>query len=175
MKQAILQIEGWMSCLDARGIEKRLMAARGVHHVEASFMSGTATVHYDESQASLADLKKLVADCGCECTGESLPQHIVKPSDPPVAATMDHSIHAGHTTPMPAKAMEHGEHAGHAVPMPTALEPIEHAGHEMVSGEMAGMAHEMGHGVGMSMDAMVRDMRNRFLVALIFAVPILVY
>ncbi len=175
MKEAILQIEGWMSCLDARGIEKRLMAARGVHHVEANFMSGTATVHYDESQVSLADLKKLVADCGCECTGESLPQHIVKPSDPPVAATMDHSIHAGHTMPMPAKALEHGERAGHAVPMPTAPEPIEHAGHAIVSGEMAGMAHEMGHGVGMSMDAMVRDMRNRFLVALIFAVPIFVY
>ena len=78
--------------------------------------------------------------------------------------------------------MEHGEHAGHVMPMPTAPtkkdEHAEHAGHEM-SGEMAGMAdavhREMGHGVGMSMDAMVRDMRNRFLVALIFAVPIFLY
>jgi Cu2+-exporting ATPase len=40
---------------------------------------------------------------------------------------------------------------------------------------MTGMAHEMGHGVGMAMDAMVRDMRNRFLVALVFAVPIFLY
>ena len=44
-----------------------------------------------------------------------------------------------------------------------------------MSGEMAGMAHEMGHGAGMTMDAMVRDMRNRFLVALVFAVPIFLY
>src|SRR5574341_383184 len=177
MKQAILLIEGWMSCLDARGIEKRLLAARGVHHVEANFMSGTATVHYDESQVSLADLKKLVADCGCECAGESVPQHIVKPTDPPaMSAAMDHSMHVGHITAMPAKPMEHGEHAGHAMPMPTApAKPIEHAGHEMVGGEMAGMVHETGPGVGMSMDAMVHDMRNRFLVALIFAVPIFAY
>ena len=34
------------------------------------------------------------------------------------------------------------------------------------------MAHEMGHGGGMDMAEMARDMRNRFLVALAFAVPI---
>jgi Cu2+-exporting ATPase len=35
----------------------------------------------------------------------------------------------------------------------------------------------MGHGAhaGMSMDAMVRDMRNRFLVAAVFSVPILLW
>ena len=37
------------------------------------------------------------------------------------------------------------------------------------------MAHEMGHGAGMDMQAMVRDMRNRFLVSLIFSVPIFLY
>lgn len=37
------------------------------------------------------------------------------------------------------------------------------------------MAHEMGHGAGMDMTAMVRDMRNRFLIALIFTVPIFIY
>ena len=38
-------------------------------------------------------------------------------------------------------------------------------------------AHGEGHGghTGMSMDAMVRDMRNRFLVALVFAVPIVLW
>lgn len=37
------------------------------------------------------------------------------------------------------------------------------------------MAQEMGHGAGMSMDDMVRDMRNRFLVSLAFAVPVFLY
>ena len=39
----------------------------------------------------------------------------------------------------------------------------------------AAIAHEMGHGAGMDMQAMVRDMRNRFWVALIFTVPIFIY
>ncbi len=47
-------------------------------------------------------------------------------------------------------------HAGHVLAHPDAGHP---------AGEMAAMAHEMGHGAGMSMAAMVRDMRNRFLVA----------
>lgn len=34
------------------------------------------------------------------------------------------------------------------------------------------MAHEMGHGAGADLSSMVRDMRNRFLVALGFSVPI---
>ena len=37
------------------------------------------------------------------------------------------------------------------------------------------MAHEMGHGVGMNMQAMVRDMRNRFWISLVFSIPIFLY
>ena len=37
------------------------------------------------------------------------------------------------------------------------------------------MAHEMGHGAGMDMKAMARDMRNRFLIALAFSLPIFAY
>lgn len=186
----------WQLC--ARGVEKKLLAQRGVHHVEANFLSGSATVHYDESQVSLADLKKLVGDCGYACAGECLPQHVCKASDPASevamerarhAMPMEHAEHAGHATmempakpaghamPMPAapaKKMEHSKHAGHAMPMPA--KPTEHAEHAgQMGGEMAATAHEMEHGVGMSMEAMVRDLRNRFLVALIFAVPIFLY
>lgn len=34
------------------------------------------------------------------------------------------------------------------------------------------MAHEMGHGAGMDMSAMVADMRNRFFISLVFTLPI---
>ena len=37
------------------------------------------------------------------------------------------------------------------------------------------VAHEMGHGAGMDMQAMVRDMRNRFWISLVFTVPIFIY
>ncbi|MDZ4731766.1 MAG: heavy metal translocating P-type ATPase, partial [Xanthomonadales bacterium] len=39
----------------------------------------------------------------------------------------------------------------------------------------ADMAHEMGHGGNMDLPAMVRDMRNRFWICLIFTVPIFFY
>jgi Cu2+-exporting ATPase len=37
------------------------------------------------------------------------------------------------------------------------------------------MAQEMGHGAGMDMQAMVRDIRNRFWISLVFTVPIFIY
>ena len=37
------------------------------------------------------------------------------------------------------------------------------------------MAHDMGHGGNMDLAAMVRDMRNRFWICLVFAVPIFIY
>ena len=160
MKDTTLEIGNWKSILDAQCIEHCLMQVRGVHHADANFMSGTVTVHYDEAQVAIADLEQMLDHGGFECAGEITPKHIVKPSDPPAAvATMDHSMHAGHAMPMPAAPAKKDEHAGH----------------EAMSGEMAGMAHEMGHSGSMSMDAMVNDMRNRFLVALVFAVPIFLY
>ena len=55
----------------------------------------------------------------------------------------------------------HESHEGHAKPgAPPAMS--------------ADMAHEMGHD-GMDLQAMVRDMRNRFWICLIFTVPIFVY
>ena len=40
---------------------------------------------------------------------------------------------------------------------------------------MASMGHEMGHSAGMDMQAMARDMRNRFFIALVFAIPVFLY
>jgi Cu2+-exporting ATPase len=37
------------------------------------------------------------------------------------------------------------------------------------------MTHDMGDGAGVDMKAMVRDMRNRFWISLVFAVPIFIY
>jgi Cu2+-exporting ATPase len=49
-----------------------------------------------------------------------------------------------------------------------------HAGHEGMSPQEA-MGHGGGHHGGMSMKDMARDMRNRFLVALVLSVPILLW
>ncbi len=51
-----------------------------------------------------------------------------------------------------------------------------HAAHGGSSSPMsADMAQEMGHGGNMDLPAMVRDMRNRFWICLVFAVPIFIY
>jgi P-type Cu2+ transporter len=47
-----------------------------------------------------------------------------------------------------------------------------HAKHAAQPGAMDDMAHDMGHGAGMDMAGMVRDMRNRFLVCLAFSIPL---
>jgi Cu2+-exporting ATPase len=49
--------------------------------------------------------------------------------------------------------------------------------HDHAATERARHAHGHGHGghAGMSMDAMARDMRNRFLVALVFTIPIVAW
>ena len=68
--------------------------------------------------------------------------------------------------------------AGQSVPGhvcdPMAEPGAEHAAHDHAAAERADDAHGHGHGghAGMSMESMVRDMRNRFLVALVFTIPI---
>jgi P-type Cu2+ transporter len=53
----------------------------------------------------------------------------------------------------------------------------DHGPHDHAAAERADEAHGHGHGghAGMSMDAMARDMRNRFLVALAFTVPVVLW
>ncbi|MGJ3264706.1 MAG: heavy metal translocating P-type ATPase [Salinarimonas sp.] len=64
-----------------------------------------------------------------------------------------------------------------AAPAPTQAPPAQpsHAGHGGPTPAHDEMAHEMGHGAGMDMADMVRDMRNRFWIALVFTIPIFVY
>ncbi len=54
-------------------------------------------------------------------------------------------------------------------------EPDAHAGHGAQPGAKDDMAHDMGHGAGMDMAGMVRDMRNRFLVSLGFSIPLFLW
>ena len=165
MKTTVVHLAGIETPLAPAGVEKKMCQHPGIHKVETHFMSGTATVYHDDS-VTLAEIKQCVADCGYQCAGEAAPVNIVKPGDPPAASL----AHSGHVMPV----TKPDEHAGHAVPMPIA-KADKHAGHTLAAGEMEGMAHEMGHGGGMSMDDMVRDMRNRFYVTFLLAIPVFLY
>jgi P-type Cu2+ transporter len=89
-----------------------------------------------------------------------------------------HALPAGHAEA--AAAAPEAPPSRKALPVQAGpqLAAAEQAGHEMAAGEGMPSAHEMmGHGgaVGMSMEAMVADMRNRFLVAALLSVPILLW
>jgi Cu2+-exporting ATPase len=125
-------------------VESVLKRRPGVTGVEANAVNQTATVSYDPSVTSVAELAGWVRDCGFHCAGRSVPDHVCDPMAEPTPPVAEPG-HARH---------DHHEDAGQPSP------------HEM-----------MGHGghVGMSMDDMVRDMRNRFLVALVLSVPIMLF
>jgi Cu2+-exporting ATPase len=66
-----------------------------------------------------------------------------------------------------------------AVKAPAPAVHEHHQGHRASGGTSSpmsvNMAQEMGHGGNMDLPAMVRDMRNRFWICLVFAVPIFIY
>lgn len=83
-------------------------------------------------------------------------------------------------TDLSAWVQECGYHcAGQSVPGHVCDPMAEHghAGHDRAATERSEHAHGHGHGghAGMSMEAMERDMRNRFIVALVFTVPIVLW
>lgn len=152
MKTAIVEVAGLVSPLSAAGVEKQLARLPGVRKAEVNYVAGSATVEYDETRIDLAAIKTKVDECGYRCGGELVPNHVRAPDDPPTdSLAVAMPVHEDQTV------------AGKAKPDTGKTDAVDHA------------AHEMGHGGGMSMDSMVRDMRNRFWIALFFSVPIFVY
>src|SRR4051812_4831839 len=171
-------------------VEKMLSRRPGVVGVQANAVAQTATVTYDPAQTSVAELTGWVRDCGYHCAGQSVPEHVCDPMSEPSGSHHDHAAmhqhgghHAGveHAGHRPTAATEHGghdptrgaEHAGHEGGA------ARSGGHERPEGHEGRSAQEMmghgGHHGGGSMDDMVRDMRNRFLVAAVLSIPILLW
>ena len=172
MKTSTVEVGALVSSLSAAGVQRQIAALPGVHHVDVNYVAGSATVHYDETKTSLEDIRQRIIDCGYHCRGELLPAHVC----PPELHAGAHAGHAGHEG--------HAGHAGHAATAVTtkaapAAAPAGHAAHvghgAEAAHQMSDMMHDMGHAPGMSMQDMANDMRNRFLVALLFAIPVFLY
>jgi Cu2+-exporting ATPase len=177
MNTSTVEVGELVSSLSAAGVQRQIAALPGVHHVDVNYVAGSATVHYDETKTSLEDIRRRIVECGYHCRGEMLPAHVCPPEG--------HAEHAGHEG--------HGAHAGHAghvaatTPAVSGAAPktppaAPHAGHAAHAGhggeaahQMSDMMHDMGHAPGMSMQDMANDMRNRFLVALLFSIPVFLY
>ena len=76
-----------MLCGSEKAVVEAVLGRRpGVERVEANPVSQTATVVFDPTQTSLADLRRWVEECGLHCAGQSVPNHICDPlmePDPP--------------------------------------------------------------------------------------------
>jgi len=155
MSKATLEVGDLIAMLDFLAVEKRLRELPGVIGVDMNASSTTATVAYDETRTSVETIRRAIEACGFHCRGESVPCHVCVPDNtvvPPTHPRAPSAARSGNNL--------HGQ-IGAAITTAAAPAPT----HDM-------MAHEMGHGEDMDMQDMVRDMRNRFLICLVFTVPI---
>jgi Cu2+-exporting ATPase len=170
---AILDVHPMLFGSEKAVVEAVLGRRPGVERVEANPVAQTATVVYDPAKTSLADLRRWVEECGLHCAGQSVPNHICDPlmePDPPNGHGHGHGAVAEAQAPPAKPDHQHRDAAG--------TPGDGHAGHAAATHEELRSPHEMmghgGHG-GMSMEAMVADMRNRFLVAALFSIPIVLW
>jgi Cu2+-exporting ATPase len=92
---AILEVSGlqWAS---SKNVAEAVLSRRpGVLQVEANTVAQTATISYDPSETSVAELAGWVRDCGYHCAGQSVPDHICDPLAEP-ATHDDHQTHRDH-------------------------------------------------------------------------------
>lgn len=298
MKTSVIEVHGMLSVLSVLGVEKRIGEVPGVESVTVNYDAESATVRYDETRLSIADIRSAVRQNAYATEGESLMTKTISPEDefstaeekvktetgtPPPASTSNveesptpavealpeqPKAEAEATTPAAIPVEKKGQkeeppppnvesskkkveagtepsasepnsetHADHKTdemspdnekaedsvgplvaeatietessvsdakaevpPTPTdepteeepkvekkvetrdespasGANPEDHAGHKAdeMSRDKAEMTHEMGHGTGTSMEAMVLGMRNRFFFTLLFTVFILLY
>ncbi len=166
MTTITLDVSGLFTVLDANGIEKRLQLLTGVGRVSVNPVSGSTTVVYDPETTNLAALQAAIKDCGFHCAGEALPKHVCQDHRMPDRSHLAAPVSKSN----PASSHEHAGHDGTGAAKKLAGATPNRNAH---GGEMSDeMAHEMGHGEGQDMQGMALDMRNRFLIALGFTVPI---
>jgi len=175
VKTITVPVKGLNFATCAQGIERRLGAFSGVREVDASYVTQTVTITFDERLLSEATVQDLVRDCGFACgepcdPAEMLAQAAVSPS-------------ATHAPPAPSPSSlvtqpAHDHIHDHL---------MDHDG-DMAAGAIAdhpmaehAAPHAMGHAMGHDMSdpamarAMEADMRRRFWVALALTIPIVLY
>ena len=172
LQTVVLEVTGLNWATSKNVAEATLSRRPGVVTVEVNPVAQTATVGYDPTLTSLAELSGWVRDCGYHCAGQVVPHHVCDPMAEPASHAAQHIGHAH------SPAGGASDRATAALAEPAGVGPgTGHAGHGAATTPVASPHDAMGHGGhgAMSTADMVRDMRNRFLVALVLSVPILLW
>ena len=91
METVTLPVKGLNFAGCAREIEKNLSKLAPIQQVEASYISQTVTVSYDETRLGEAQLREMVKDCGYAC-GEPLTRFTAPTAI--VSQSMEHRVGA---------------------------------------------------------------------------------
>ncbi len=160
MRTVTLPVEGLNFATCARSIEKRLGALAAVAEVDASYVTQSVTVTYDERHIGEAALRDLVTDCGFACgrpltatDGFQASAQVSRATNPSAEETMPGMRHEHNAVMEPAEA----DH-----------EAMGHAG----VGAHGGMHNMSDPAMAKAMEA---DMRRRFFIALVLTIPIILY
>ncbi|MEU4681678.1 heavy metal translocating P-type ATPase [Streptomyces xinghaiensis] len=145
---AVLETGGLQWASQQSTVTAVLKRRPGVLEVETNPVAQTATVVFDRERTSLAELRRWVTECGYHCAGQSVPAHICDPLTDPGRTPAERAA---------GRHAEPGISAGAGETGPP-REAAERGGHDETS-----------------LAAMVAGMRNRFLVAVLFSVPIVIW
>lgn len=191
MKTVTLPVKGLNFAGCAPEIDKQLSGNEHITNVNASYVTQTATITYNEDTLSEAQLRKLIQDCGYAC-GEPLAQTSTKAP----SAAPDYSPSKPGQPVMAAKAEAnhtmHGATATLEQPAPTAPPGVNHTTADTINTTgkdgMAGMSEpgrdgmkhpdkktEMSDGGGAMAKAMEADIRNRFFFSFLLTIPLVLY
>ncbi len=154
MTTVVLEASGMLRASEKAVVEAVIGRRPGVADVEANPVAQTANITYDPSLTSVDDLRHWITECGYHCAGQSVPEHICDPSLEPDRTTVQGPAPGGDTDLASAETAVTEAEDGMRHPD----EVMGHGGHEE-----------------MSMASMVADMRNRFLVAALFSIPIVLW
>lgn len=119
MKTSVIEIGDMLSVLSVPGVEKRIGEVLGVESVTVDFAARSATVRYDETRLTVADIKSNVRQSGYESAAEPTApvggghESHVSPGAPPASPAPAARKPAPDPAPDPAPSTPAGEaHAG---------------------------------------------------------------
>ncbi len=79
----VLHTGGLSFATEKAVVERGLSRWPGVISVSANAVSQTSNVTFDPEKTSVAALRRCVEQCGCQCAGQSVPEHICDPMEEP--------------------------------------------------------------------------------------------
>src|SRR5437016_5320457 len=155
MNTVTLPVKGLNFAGCAREIEKHLGKLAPIAQVEASYVSQTVTITYDETRLDETQLREMVEDCGFAC-GDPLTRF----TGPGATVSQLTEAARAHRTMVPP-ATEHRAPAEAPAKMDMGIVDHSMMGHDMRDPAMA--------------RAMEADMRTRFFVSLVLTIPVILY